>query len=205
MATRVEICNQALGILGVENNLSSLDEDSSSARAFRNSYSSIRAQLFDAYDWKFASAIVSLSLAAAPTEPPWGFRYAFPQACLRVREIQRKDAEDIVPYEESYSPIDGARTILTDKAEAVCRYTFLVENERLYPPLFRQALSYKLVLRVGFALIGDRMNQPLFGQLSDRALGEAANAEAVSYVQRGFNKTTEFSAFRPENWAESRF
>lgn len=88
MASDVAICNRALGILGQQRQVTSIDPPDGSVEAGRCAtfYPTARLELIEAHNWPFAMARVELApVAENPTA--WAGAYALPADCLRAVRV----------------------------------------------------------------------------------------------------------------------
>jgi hypothetical protein len=154
MSTVVSICNMALARIGVSSYISSLNEASNEARNCALFYEPMRDFVLRDHPWNFAKKRVVLADAG---EPPaeWGFKYAYPSDCLKVRNIvppgMRNPRNDQrVQYEVANE--NGQRVIYTDLEEAELVYTYRVEDPTLYDSMFISALAYLLASEIAMPL-----------------------------------------------------
>jgi hypothetical protein len=95
--TETEICNQALGLIGTDNNITSLTQHSEEARNARVYYNQTRLEAITSVPWGFTRREVSLNLLEAKTGTPeneddntlqdtsnsWNYTYAYPTNCVK--------------------------------------------------------------------------------------------------------------------------
>jgi len=147
MASKTEICNLAIGHLGVGKAIQNIETDTSAeANACRTFFEmSVEATLRD-FSWPFARKFKALGLVEESPTTEWGYSYRYPSDCLSVRRILsgvRNDSSDsLVPY--ILAQDDTGILIMTDMGSAVIEYTARTENSMLYPADFVVALSYRL-------------------------------------------------------------
>lgn len=159
MASEVDICNLALGHLGDNATVASLDPPEGSAQAEHCArfYPIARDALLEMHAWKFATRRAALSQLAVDSAP-WQFAYAEPADSLKVLAVQPPGASSDVESEafETESAADGAALILTDTQDAVLRYIAHVSDTTVFSPLFVLALSWHLAsMLAGPILKGD--------------------------------------------------
>lgn len=174
MASEVDICNLALAHLGDNATVASLDPPEGSAQAEHCArfYPIARDSLLEMHTWGFATKRVTLALLGSGW-PEWDYSYMQPSDALNIIAILPPDATDDysqglsnVPNAAggSYVPqafsceVDGSGNdvILTDQADAVLRYTSVVEDTTKFSPLFVMALSWHLAsMLAGPMLKGD--------------------------------------------------
>ncbi|WP_332726482.1 hypothetical protein [Pseudomonas sp. ESBL9] len=64
------------------------------------------------------------------------------------RRVLRSDQQ--IPFLIGYDP--GGRVIHTDQPEAVCRFTFKVEDSTFFDPQFADALAWRLAMELALPL-----------------------------------------------------
>lgn len=165
MASEVDIANLALGRLGDNATVASLDPPEGSAQAEHCArfYPMARDSLLEMHPWGFATVRVQLAQVGTGW-PEWDYAYAQPADALNIIAILPPDASDDysalpsinsnVPMAAggSYVPqafsceVDAAgnEVIYTDQANAVLRYTGLVRDTTKFSPLFTDALAWLL-------------------------------------------------------------
>lgn len=185
MASIADICNMALSHLGVGDQITDLDTESSKeALACRLWYDKCRDQVLRAFAWPFATIVEDLTLVEEEPNDglEWAYSYRYPSACISLRRIlsgARTDSQSSkVPYRIVRD--DAGRLILSDLEDAQVEFTQLVEAADQFDPLFVDALSYLLAAKIGPRVCGGDQFK-----LSDRALqmyawaiGQAMNAAA---------------------------
>lgn len=182
MASIVSICNLGLSNLGKEN-IGALTEASAEARACNQFYEHTRDTLLQSYPYRFAGK--TLSLASVTNDKPgaWLYAYRRPNDCLKVRWIRREYATvDLCPQtmqEEIANPyeIEG-ETIYCNLSPAFLRYTFKLIDPTKYSPLFVDALSWHLSVRLAMPLTRDPKVRADAFQLAMRMQGAAEMADA---------------------------
>jgi len=153
VTTAVEICNLALGHLGQDANVSSIDppEFSFEGELCARFYPLARDVVLESADWTFA--IRTVDGAPVPCDnPAWSYAYALPDDCLRLVRLRApgfmvsatQPQED---HAEAYSIELGTGAVprvYAHAAQAVLRYVSRVADAIAFPPLFVQALTWKL-------------------------------------------------------------
>lgn len=163
MASEVDICNLALGHLGDNATVASLNPPEGSAQAEHCArfYPMARDSLLELHTWGFATKRVTLAQLGTGW-PEWDYSYAQPSDALNILAVLPPDSTDDysiasvtnVPMSAggSYVPqafscevdADGNEVIYTDQADAVLRYTGRIEDPTKFSPTFVVALSWHL-------------------------------------------------------------
>jgi hypothetical protein len=180
VASEVDICNLALGHLGDNATVASLDPPEGSAQAEHCArfYPMARDALLELHDWNFATRRAQLALVgSAWTE--WLYAYAQPSDCLNVIAVMSPDANDDYSSQLNmgfsqvgsvnngqgiYTPqpyvceIDdqGRQVVYTNQQNAVLRYVAYVTDTTKFSPLFTETLSWRVAsLLAGPIIKGD--------------------------------------------------
>jgi hypothetical protein len=155
MADTVEdICNQALGMVGVTTFIEGLADDSIEARACSRYYASRRDLLLEHFPWPFAEKTATLVQIAGFTPVRYAFAYGLPTDCLKVRElwsgIVRPRVDEKLTY--GFQNYLDAKVLITNESAPKLVYTARIENPRLFSASFGDALAAALALRLAQAL-----------------------------------------------------
>jgi hypothetical protein len=157
MASKVDICNMALGNVGAKNLIESIDEPSTEARQCKLWFTPSLKKTLEAFDWGFART--RQTLAEDGEDPPdeWSYRYQYPATCVKLRLLWNPlgRAADAVPYIREVNAA-GVPTVLTNLEDAVGIFTFLQLNTAVYPALFDDALAFQLAASIAYKLTGKR-------------------------------------------------
>lgn len=185
MTSVADICNMALSHLGVSDQITDLDtETSKEALACRLFYATSRDEVLRAFPWPFATIIEDLALVEA--EPnggaEWAYSYRYPAACLELRRLLSGARTD---SQESKVPMrvirdDAGRLVLTDLEDAQIEYTQQVDDTEQFDPMFVSALSYLLASKIAPRVCGTDQTKLRDGalRLYAWAVGMAQDAAA---------------------------
>jgi hypothetical protein len=170
MASEVDICNLALGHLGDNATVASLDppEGSPQAEHCARFYPIARDALQEMHSWNFCTKRTTLALLDGVSYTQWRYVYAEPAGVVGVIAVLPPDAADDysaavpMPYAQldgGYPPGQGIYTpqpfsietddlgrslVLTNQENAVLRYTGITTDTTKFPPMFVMALSWQL-------------------------------------------------------------
>lgn len=175
MSSDVEICNMALGRVGVAHEISSLDEESTEAEQCNRFYAAARDRLLRRYPWQFAQRYYTLELVAEDPNDDWAYSYRYPSTCLRIQKfvLGGRDRTTRVPWRLAHD--DTGKLIFTDQADAVILMTARVTNTELFDPIFVDAFAWELGADVAIPLSRDPKERDRALQMS-RAIGDEAFA-----------------------------
>jgi hypothetical protein len=138
MATKVEIANRALQILGAKR-IVSLTEDSRNARSIAAAFESVKRAELRKHPWSFA--IKRAQLAADATAPLFTRSNSFPLPSDFIRLLS-PDPE--VNFNDLDWIIEGRNVITNDSAPLDVRYIYDVTDPNIFDTLFREVLAAKL-------------------------------------------------------------
>lgn len=85
-ASQIEVVQAALHRIG-EEEITSLDEDSSAARVARTNYEGIVRAVFARHAWTFAKRTLPLTYQGAVTLGPWTHAFVWPSEVMNVRTV----------------------------------------------------------------------------------------------------------------------
>lgn len=141
MASKMDIGNQVLGLLGVTQQIADLDNPTNDAERQLNLWwdDSVK-EILERHDWKFARGAVALASTTAPSEE-YDYAYQLPSDCLVARYLWDTDAKKRIA--ECEYEVSG-RTICTDLETAYLIYTKNNAVVGNYPSFFIKALRYLL-------------------------------------------------------------
>lgn len=144
MASAVEIANLALVVLGDDETLVDLTQDTRAGRAILAVFDIERDALLRKHPWNFA--MTRASLPALVTPPAFGYAYAYqlPSDWMRFW-----DAEDYEPF-----AIEGGLVLTDSPAPLNIRYIRRVEDTGSFDDLFVKALASAIAATVAQRLTG---------------------------------------------------
>ena len=136
--TAVQICNIALAKIGSDSFITSLDEDTKSARHCSIFYESIRDSLLRSHLWRFARKQYQLAPLVEKPLFNGGYYFQIPVDCLRI--VQPDD-----DYFETYGrwSVEGNK-ILADTTLLNIVGIQRVTDESLFDAIFVEAFATKL-------------------------------------------------------------
>lgn len=169
MASVVEICNRALQKVGAPA-ITSLSDNSKSARECNVAYEPVRDALLREFPWKFA--IKRVSLAADATDPDFGRATAFSLPADYIALLP--------PYEDTNFEaldwiVEGGKLLTNDSAPLPVRYVSKITDPNLMDPLFREALS---------AYIADEICEALTQSNSKKLTCENVKKETIKKARQ---------------------
>lgn len=182
MASIVSICNLALSNIG-KGNINALNEASAEAKACNQFYEHCRDLLLQSYPWRFAGKTQALAELTNDKPGAWGYAYTRPNDCLKVRwvrpEYSLTDPQPATQQEEISFPHDvEGGVIYCNLPTAFLRYTYRLTDVSRFSPLFVDALSWHLAVRLAMPLTKDPKVRSDAYQLAQKMQGAAEMADA---------------------------
>lgn len=180
MATsEVQICNEALALLGATS-IISLTAPIENARRCNMFYASTRDELLRGHRWRFA--INRATLARLADGPAYGYDYAFqlPTSpyCLRALEtLEEKD--DGTDWE-----VEG-RTLVTDSDTCRLKYIAQITDPTQFDSLFKKTFIYTLAAKLAIPITKSRTLKELMVAEAGDALAEAELNNAIEAEREG--------------------
>ncbi len=182
MASEVSICNFALTNLG-KDNISALTEPTAEARACNQFYAHTRDVLLSGYPWRFAGKTIALAQVANDKAGKWGYAYKRPNDCLKLRWVRPGYSVDDpcqqTEQEEIANPYDvEGDVIYCNLSPAFLRYTWRITDPSKFTPLFIEALSWHLSVKLAMPLTRDPKVRADAFQLAAKTQAAAEMADA---------------------------
>lgn len=168
MATSVDICNQALILLGQEP-IITMDDSSKQSRLCKRLYEPTLETLLREYPWSFAIRRVILSPEV--DTPGFGFTHKFvlPTDCMRIVSTGLEDDQ---------FTIEGNR-ILCDEVVVYLKYVCKPESASVYDSHFVQVLTHRLAKVMCQALTADLDLLRTIASMENSAIVRAMNTQAI--------------------------
>lgn len=185
MATSVDICNEALTMIG-ENVITTIDDDTKPGRLCKLKYANKRDYLLRRYQWKFATKRAELDTPDG-TAPVYEFsaRFAFPADCIQFREIY----PDTVVYNIE------SNFILCSESSIFIKYTYQVTDVDEMDSTFKEALSTLLARELAIPLADSDSKHAKMDELFEVKLSEARFAGSIE---------DDIEAVQADNWLNER-
>jgi hypothetical protein len=187
MPTKTSIYNDVLNIVGSTVFISNADTDTSpKTLAMNAAFDLCRREVLRAHDWAFAETRVDLVLVGV-NETEYGYQYAYPNKCIRARELQKDIRRSKpIPFKVArYSDEDNGemRVVLTDQENARLIYTYDVEDLAMFDDLAGQALAGLIAFRCSKAITTDKNAGTVAWNYFRSAISEARAADGNERVE----------------------
>jgi len=173
MISEVSICNQALSWLGA-NEITSLDDPSKEAEYCRNNYEFLRDAVLEDYDWSFAMARASSTVADLDE---WEQKYTHPIPLEWIgvwgvyKDISSQDPRDWVKC--TGWVVEGG-DVLADEPTVYMHGTKRVTDTGKFTNLFVQALATRMAADLAIPLTENRQLQSDMWSIYSQKLVNAA-------------------------------
>jgi hypothetical protein len=166
-ATDLEICNNALVLLG-NNPLADLTDTTKKAvKIVTQFYTQAIEEVIRAYSWNCATTRDTLTVDDDAPEFEWDYRFALPSDCLRVLMVYDKETK--FKIENGY--------ILTNDSSGKVQYLKLISVADM-DALCRAALSARLASMIAFPLTNSVSVAEAMWKLYQERLDEARTVDA---------------------------
>jgi hypothetical protein len=176
MASKVEIANRALQILGAKR-IVSLTEDSRNARAINAAFEPVKRAELRKHPWQFATKRVQLAAEASAPLFTRSSSFALPSDFIRLLppdpEVNFNDLDWI---------IEGRNIITNDGAPLDVRYIWDVTDPNTMDVLFREALSAKLAEQLCEEITQSNTKIATASALYKDVIADAKRANAIEKV-----------------------
>jgi hypothetical protein len=186
MASVIEICNRALGRIGIDQLIESLDDPNNRARNCKLQYEPCRDEVMQDFPWNFAQTCIALSLVADVEVPGWRYAYRYPANALKVHRVSDEAGIRIssvngvswevcnydmllpikTPFMVMADPVtDGGKLVVSDVEFAYAWYTTKVTDPSQFSPLFRSALGWRMAMELA---LSTKASVPLYNNASSQ-------------------------------------
>lgn len=184
MSSEVDICNLALGFLGDDATLASIDPPEGSAQADHCArfYPIARDLVLDGFKWKFMMRRSALALLSEAAGGAWLYVYALPSDLLSVASLAPPAARD--NDECSFRPFviemdaAGNSVLYTNQASAVLRYSARVIDTTKFSPTLVLALAMTLASMLAGPVLKGETGIKAAALWEDRAVKKLAEAKS---------------------------
>ena len=166
--THIDICNQALSMLGIPK-ITSYDDTSNQAKLCKQFFPVLRDRLLRDHTWSFATAAAKLQkLDEESFDPELPYVCGLPTDCLRVVSLDDEDA----PFRRI------GKKIHIDYHPAGLIYIRRMEDCNDFDEIFSEALQYLLAVEIGMAMTRDAQLINLYRQEYEKRLQSARTIDA---------------------------
>lgn len=185
--SEVKISNQALFRVGVGKLISSLAETSQQANLCKEIYPAARDYVLTMAPWPFATRQAGpMASISDVTFQGWAYAFTLPDQFLAMQEIwsgyNNPEVSQRIPHHFMNTAAQG--TVLVCNSTGIyIRYTVRVTAPELFTQAFCEAVSWKMALDLGMALVVKQQILDRAQAYFDKALLEA-RAQHINEVQQ---------------------
>lgn len=188
--SKFDICNRAMGFLGVGNNITTFDTNTKEARLCERYYDPTRRAVLRAHPWNFAIKRVTLAQDATAPNHEYTYRHALPADYLKVI----RTADEALGYDDSYRLEGGF--LVSDEGTVKVEYIADIEDTTLFDPLFEDVLAQRMAAEMSVAFTDNSALTERLWKIYQDKLMEARSVES----QEGRPRDIEAS-----QWVNSRY
>jgi hypothetical protein len=182
MATDVDICNMALGLLGVEN-IASLSDTSKAAKVCTTFYEKTKFHLLRSHNWNFAMERAYLTSSGTPL---FEFKYKITKPNHYLRIVSFYDYTGEFKEEGNY--------ILLNQSSVKAKYIVDDIDEEDFDASFVIALASKLAETMCFQMTQNSAREQLLSVRHKNDIAEAKRNNAISNTPDAFQQDTWLAA-----------
>jgi len=176
MADRVTISNQALSLLGEDDQLIDPDDDTHAARTIRSVWDVVRQAVLREGEFNFAIVRATLpSDAGLSADDLYPYSYGFPLPDAFLRLVEVLDPPGITGSYE----IEGGRIVADTTGPVRIRYVQDVPETGRWDSTFVNAFAHRLAYQIAERITGDRSRKADCWSGFKQAMGKAIGVDSV--------------------------
>ena len=197
--SKTDIVNLALGHLK-QRKIANLTENSIQAQEANRSYDIARREALRGADYGFCLVVKTLAVDATYAASSdgvyagkWIYAYTYPSNSISIKRIFNEttaDAKQRNEFTVVYDDVNNKKVILTDVYQALCEYTFDVQDTSLFDASFVPAFAFRLAYEMAPNLTGDDAIADAMLKLYNVAISEADRAGSYETYDTSQEKTT---------------
>ena len=178
MATQVEICNYALGLIGAEP-ISSIGENTREAKSCVNFYDLVKLNLLRSHNWNFA---IKRATVTGITNSTFEFKYKIQKPTDYLRIVSFYDYTGEFKEEEGY--------ILLNQQTVKLKYVNKNVTEANFDSSFSVCLGSKLAETICYQITQSATLLQMIKQTHKEDLAQARRNNAISNSADSFQEPT---------------
>lgn len=199
-STPAGICNIALARIGHRQFIAELTDRTTEARVATVHYDDAVQAVLASAPWNFATRRALLAELTDHTRSGWEFVYSLPADCITARYLYsglNSPAVDQRPaFNIEMNDTATAKVLVTNREQAELVYTSLVTEAPMFPPLFTQALAWRLAADFALAL----PVKASVGLEMEKGYSQALRMAAATEFQQSQSEQPQDSEFIRERW-----
>ena len=187
MPSVIDICNQALDLLGAST-ITALTDSTKEARLCNRNFTSVHDQVLELHTWN--DAINRAEITADASAPAFGFTYQYTMPtdpyCLRVLSFWNSNVDsEVAAYDSQVMYKIEGRKILSN--EGTCKITFIGRTTAIgtgttelnYDKLLISCIAHALASEIAYAITGSNSIKQQMYQLTQAKISEARSMDAM--------------------------
>jgi|TARA_R110002051_G_scaffold78603_1_gene142152 hypothetical protein len=173
MASKVDIANEALLMLGA-NSITSFTDNDSNAVLVNRFFDGERDAVLRSHRWN--CAITTANLASLATAPiiDWAFKFTLPTDpyCLRVLDVRTVSGDIKLDH-----AIQG-RELLTEESTVDITYIQRLEDATLFDALLHQAIVFRIAWKLAYPITRSHTVMSQMGAMFESIVREARTIDS---------------------------
>jgi hypothetical protein len=173
MASKVDIANEALLMLGA-NSITSFTDNDSNAVLVNRFFDGERDAVLRSHRWN--CAITTANLASLATAPiiDWAFKFTLPTDpyCLRVLDVRTVSGDIKLDH-----AIQG-RELLTEESTVDITYIQRLEDTTLFDALLHQAIVFRIAWKLAYPITRSHTVMSQMGAMFESIVREARTIDS---------------------------
>ena len=173
MASKVDIANEALLMLGA-NSITSFTDNDSNAVLVNRFFDGERDAVLRSHRWN--CAITTANLASLATAPiiDWAFKFTLPTDpyCLRVLDVRTVSGDIKLDH-----AIQG-RELLTEESTVDITYIQRLEDSTLFDALLHQAIVFRIAWKLAYPITRSHTVMSQMGAMFESIVREARTIDS---------------------------
>jgi len=178
MASKVDIANEALLMLGA-NSITSFTDNDSNAVLVNRFFDGERDAVLRSHRWN--CAITTANLASLATAPiiDWAFKFTLPTDpyCLRVLDVRTVSGDIKLDH-----AIQG-RELLTEESTVDITYIQRLEDATLFDALLHQAIVFRIAWKLAYPITRSHTVMSQMGAMFESIVREARTIDSQEGTQ----------------------
>tara|TARA_Y100001951_G_C11259449_1_gene251564 strand:+ start:101 stop:679 length:579 start_codon:yes stop_codon:yes gene_type:complete len=168
MASKVDLANEALLLLGA-NTITSFSDNDSNAVLVNRLYASERDAMLRSHRWNCAITTANLASLAGTPIIDWQYKFTLPTDpyCLRVLDVRTITGDIKLDF-----AIQG-RELLTEESTVDITYIQRLEDASLFDALLYQALVFRMAWKLAFPISRSHTVMAQMGTMYEAVVREA--------------------------------